>query len=72
MIDRCQAAGGQKNDDDDRPLEVTDFGTGAEYQCDLLFDDEELQDNSCIFVKLQEFQVSCVIFTDLQRTTTDN
>ena len=52
MIDRCQAAGGQKNDDDDRPLEVTDFGTGAEYQCDLLFDDEELQDNSCIFAKL--------------------
>ena len=32
MIDRCQAVGGHKNDDDDRPLEVTDFGTAAEYE----------------------------------------
>ena len=32
MIDRCQAVGGHKNDDDDHPLEVTDFGTAAEYE----------------------------------------
>lgn len=43
MIDRCLAAGGHKNGDDHHPPEVTDFETAAEYECDLTFDDEELQ-----------------------------
>ena len=52
MIDRCQAVGGHKNDDDDRLLEVPDFETAAEYEFRPSCDDEELQDNSCTTVTL--------------------
>ena len=59
MIDRCLAAGGLKNGDDDHPPEVTDFQTAAEYECDLTFDELQ-QDNQSlgIFQKLKELSIS--------------
>ena len=72
MIDRCLAAGGHKNGDDHHPPEVTDFETAAEYECDLTFDDEELQQDNqslSIFLKLQEFSISCYLNRPPKTTT---
>ena len=62
MIDRRLAAGGHKNGDDHPPPEVTDFETAAEYECELTFDDEELQQVNQshalgIFLKLKDFSI---------------